>query len=84
MAVDVGAGVVVAIDEAVVKVLSVPASVGGRGLAVLLHVVVVEQEAAIVGAVGDEVGDSAVGEGGGGKASQESKLRCERHCELLR
>ena len=78
---DVGGAEVVGLHEAVVQVLGVPArGVGGR-LPVLDHVVVVEEEAAIVGAVGDEAGHRAVGEGGGGQAPDESELGGEGHLE---
>lgn len=71
VAVDVGGLVGVGGHESVVEVLSVPTGDLGRGLAVDLGVVVVEEETAVGNTIDAEVGDSAVSEGSGGKSAKE-------------
>ena len=69
---DVGGGVGVRGNEAVVEVLGGPSGGVGGGLALLSLVVVGEVVTLGVDAVGDDAGDGAVG-GGGGREGSESK-----------
>ena len=75
--VDVGRAVLVGRDESIVEVFSVPAGSVGDGLFVDFGVVVVEEEAAVVPAVGDEAGHGSVGEGSGGEGAEEEELGSE-------
>lgn len=71
---DVGVAEGVGLDKAVVKVLGVPANVLSGCLAVLLGVVVVEEETLLELAVDGNTVDSAVGKGASGEGGNGSDL----------
>ena len=71
---DVGLTEGVGLNEAVVEVLGVPTNVLSRGLAVLVGIVVVEEETLVELAIDGDTVNSAVGKGASGESGNGSDL----------